>query len=120
MIPKLKSYISDYWDLCLNYNLTLVTAGTYLYKFPKNLDPNFTVSICDIVNLYTNILPELGLRALFYYMIKYRNLIPIRFSKQFILEAAEFVLKNNNFILLEEIFNQVIGTAMTTILLLGS
>ena len=35
-------------------------------------------------------------------------------SKKFILEAAEFVLKSNNFILLEEMFNQVMGTAMGT------
>ena len=41
---------------------------------------------------------------------KYRNLIQSRFSKEFILETAEFVLKSNNCILL----NQVMGTAMGT------
>ena len=60
---------------------------------------------CDIVSLYTNIPHKLGLRALLYYIIKYRNPIQIRFSEEFILEAAEFMLKNNNFIWLEEIFN---------------
>ena len=85
-----------------------------LKKLPRNLDPNFTFLTCDIVSLYTNIPLELGLRALLYYVTKYRYLIPIRFSKEFILEAAEFVLKNNNFILLEEMFNQVMGTTMGT------
>ena len=70
--------------------------------------------MCDIVSLYANILHELGLRALLDYITKYRNLIPIRLSEEFILEAAEFVLKNNNFILLEEMLNQVMGTAMGT------
>ena len=46
--------------------------------------------------------------------VKYRNLIPNKFSKEFILELAEFVFKNNNFILLEEIFNKLISTTMDT------
>lgn len=45
---------------------------------------------------------------------KYRNLIPIKFSKEFILELAEFLFKNNNFILWEEMFNKVISTIMDT------
>ena len=65
--------------------------------------------MCDLVSLYTNIPQELSLRALLYYITKYRYLIPIRFSKEFILEAPEFVLKNNNFILLEEMLNQVMA-----------
>ena len=48
-----------------------------------------------------------------YYIAKYRNFIPIRFSTEFILEAAEFVLKKIS-ILLREMFNQVRGTAMGT------
>ena len=80
LVPKLKSYIKDDWD--------------FLKKLPRNLDPNFTFLTCYIVSLYTNILHRLGLRALLYYITKYRYLIPIRFSKEFILEAAEFVLKN--------------------------
>ena len=100
MVPKLKSYIKDNWD--------------FLKKLPRKKDANFTFLTCDIVSLHTNIPHERGLRALFYYITKYRYLIPIRFSKEFILEAAEFVLKNNNFILLEEMFNQAMGTAMGT------
>ena len=67
LIPKLKSYIKD--DL------------GFLKKLPRNLDPSFTFLTCDIVSLYTNILYKIGLRALLCYITKYRNLIPVRFSK---------------------------------------
>ena len=67
-----------------------------------------------MVSLYTDIPHKLGLRALLYYITKHRNLIPIKFSEEFILEAGESVLKSNNFILLEEMFSQMIGTAMGT------
>ena len=67
LIPKLKSYIKD--------NLG------FLKKLPRNLDPSFTFLTCDIVSLYTNILYKIGLRALLCYITKYKNLIPIRFSK---------------------------------------
>ena len=56
LIPKLKSYIKDDWD--------------FLKKLTKNLDPNFTFLMCDIVSLYTSILHELGLRTLLYYKIQ--------------------------------------------------
>ena len=90
-VPKLKSYIKDDWD--------------FLKKLLRNLDLNFTFLTCDIVSLYTNIPHELDLRALLYYITKHRYLTLIRFIKGFILEAVEFVLKNNNFILLEKLFN---------------
>ena len=70
--------------------------------------------MCDIASLCANISHELVSRAFLYYITKHRNLISIRFSKEFILETAGFVLKNDNFILLEEMLNQVIGTAMGT------
>ena len=100
LVPKLKSYTKDDWD--------------FLKTIPRNLDSNFTFLMCDIVSLYTNIPLELGLRALLYYIIKQRNLIPIKFSKILILETAGFVLKNNNFIVLEEMFDKVMGTTMGT------
>ena len=100
LVPKLKSYIKDNWDL--------------VKKLPKNLDPNFAFLTSDIVSLYTNIRQELSLRTLLYYITKYRYLIPIRFGKEFILEAVDIVLKNNNFILLEKIFNHITGTGVGT------
>ena len=78
LVPKLRSYIKDDWD--------------FFKKLPRNLDPNFAFLRCDIASLYTNIPDELGLRALLYYIAKYRNLIPVRFREQFILEAAKFLI----------------------------
>ena len=87
LAPKLKSYIKGDLDI--------------LKKLPRNLDQNFTFLTCDISNfkLYIRLLHELCLRALLFYITKYRNLIPIRFSKEFILEAAEFVLKKKTILI---------------------
>ena len=43
-----------------------------------------------------------------------RDLIPQRFTEEFILESIEFILKNNNFLLDSKMFNQIIGTAIDT------
>ena len=99
-VTKVKSYIMDDWD--------------FLKKLPRNLDLNFTLLTCYIVRLQTNIPHQLGLKALVYYITKYRNLIPNRLSKEFILEVAELVLKNNSFILLGEMFSHAIDIAMST------
>ena len=98
LVPKLISYIKDDWD--------------FLKKLRRNLGPNFTHLKREMVSLCMNILHKLGLRALVYYITKYRNLIPIIFRKRFILEAAKFVLQNHNFFLFGEMFNQVMGTKM--------
>ena len=69
---------------------------------------------CDIVSLYTSILHELGITAMEYYIEKYRNLIPSRFTQEFIIESAQFVLQNNNFIFDNTMYHQKKGTAMGT------
>ena len=69
---------------------------------------------CDIISLYTNITHELGLNALKYWIDRERHLIPTRFSVEFIIGAAEFVLTNNNFLFDNFMYNQLIGTAMGT------
>ena len=70
MVPKLEPYINEGLGL--------------LKRLSRNLDPNFVLLMCNIVSLYTNTPHKLGLGALVYYFAKYRNLIPIRFSKTFI------------------------------------
>ena len=62
--------------------------------------------------LYTNISHDLGVKALG--TDKYRDLIPGRFTQAFIIEAVEFVLRNNHYIFDNEMFLQVIGTATGT------
>ena len=49
----------------------------------------------DVIGLYTSIPREFGLEAIDYFVIKYQeNLNPI-FQKEFVLESANFILKNN-------------------------
>ena len=49
LLPKLKSYIKDEWDI--------------LKKLPRNFDPNFTLLTCDIFSLHANIPHKLGLKS---------------------------------------------------------
>ena len=69
---------------------------------------------CDIESLCTLIPTELGLEAIEYWIMRKRDLIPQRFTKESILESIEFILKNNNFLFDSKMFNQIIGTAMGT------
>ncbi|XP_062604091.1 uncharacterized protein LOC134265884, partial [Saccostrea cucullata] len=68
----------------------------------------------DVVNLYTNITSTLGIKALNFWIENYRNKIDKRFTKEFLLEATELVLKNNVFTFNDKYFHQVKGTAMGT------
>ena len=100
LVPYLKSYIKDDWD--------------FRKKLPSHFNYNCSLYSCDIVSLYSNITHDLGLTALEYWIEKCRNNIPKRFSKQFILESAAFILMNNNFKFNATMFAQLIGTAMGT------
>jgi hypothetical protein len=64
--------------------------------------------------LYSNITSTLGLRALGFWIDKHREKIDNRFTKEFLLEATELVLKNNTFNFDDQHFQQVKGTAMGT------
>ena len=50
LVPQLRSYVKDDWD--------------FLRKFPRQLDPHCKLYSCDVVNLYTNISHDLGLKSL--------------------------------------------------------
>ena len=64
---------------------------------------------------YTNILHEFGLRAIEYYVSKYRQSLNPRLTTQLILEAAIFI-SSNNLMTFDEIFHlQIQETAMGTI-----
>ena len=67
---------------------------------------------CDIESLYTSRPTEFGLEAIEYWIMRKRDLIPQRFTKEFILESIELILKNSNFLFDSKMFNQIIGTAM--------
>ena len=92
------SYIKDDWD--------------FLRKLPRDTNGNYKLFGCDITSLYTSIPHELGLEAIKYWIRKRRDLIDNRFSEEFILESIELMLKNNNFKFDDEMYRQLIGTAM--------
>ena len=84
----------------------------FLRKLPRTLKHKCKLFGCDIKSLYTSIPHVLGLRAIGYWIIKHRDLIPARFTNAFILESVEFLLTNNNCSFKEMLFNQINGTAM--------
>ena len=96
----MKTYVKDDWD--------------FIRKLPSHVDYPCVLASRDVVNLYTSIPHDLGLEALSYWIDKKPNLIPERFTKAFILEAASFVLSNNNFQFDIYMFLQLVGTAMGT------
>ena len=100
LVPHLKSYIKDDWD--------------FLRKLPRYLPYECDLYSCDIVSLYTSISHELGLKATEYWISKFRHIIPVRFTSVFILESVDFVLKNNFFLFDNNLYQQLIGTAMGT------
>ena len=98
IVPTQTSYVKDDWD--------------YLRKIPRNLNGKYKLFGCDIQSLYTSIPHELGLEAMEYWLERCRDLVPERFTNEFILEAIEFLLKNNNCLFNGEMYNQITGTAM--------
>ena len=62
--------------------------------------------------MYTSIPHDLGLEALQYWLNKHPELLPQRFSVNFIIEASKLILENNNFKFDGQYYHQDTGTAM--------
>ena len=69
----------------------------------------------DVISLYRSIPHESGLDNIDYFWDKYQEELHPRFRKEFFLESANFILKNNTLIFNSEFFLQIKGTAMGTI-----
>ena len=100
IVPRLTTYIKDEWH--------------FIKQLPRTLNYEATLYSCDIESLYTSITIDLGLEAISYWLNNKSDLIPNCFSNGFILEALEFILRNNNFKFDEKYYNQTEGTAMGT------
>ena len=98
IVESQKTYIKDDWDV--------------LSKLPFDISGDYNLFGCDITSLYTSIPHDLGLKAIRYWIRKRRDLILPRYTETFILESIELMLKNNNFLFNDEMFRQLIGTAM--------
>ena len=103
LLPKIKSHVKHDFDL--------------LKKCRRNLTKNSKLVSFGVTSLYTNILHDVRLKAIEYWLDKYPELIHSRFNKTDILEALKLILKNKHFVFNEEFFHQIAGTgtAMGTI-----
>ena len=108
-VSCLKTYTKDDWD--------------FIRKLPSHVDYPCVLASCkllvDVLSLYTSIPHDLGLAELFNWTDKKRNLISECFTKAFIVEAASFVLSNNNFQFDVYLFLQLFGTVIGNVLVLA-
>ena len=98
LVQNLKSYTKDDLD--------------FIRKLPRNIDYECNLYSLDITSLYTSIGHDLGIKAVRYFIEKYREQVPKRFTNEFIEEAGLFILTNNYFKFDRETWLQRVGTAM--------
>ena len=67
----------------------------FLNKCPRKVDEDAEISRFDVIRLYTSISHEFGLEDIDYFLPKYQEDLHPRFRKEFVLESANFILKNN-------------------------
>ena len=67
----------------------------FLNKCQRETKDEFVISIFDVVRLYSIILNILGLQALNFLLINFSSDLYPRFPRLFIIEAADFALKDN-------------------------
>ena len=103
LLPKLRSYIKD-----TKHFVSLMT------KLPKQNKGVILVS-ADITSLYTNIPHNEGIEACIHYMKEFKNVLPDFTPNERITRTLFlFILENNYFQFLDQLFVQLIGTAMGT------
>ncbi|XP_057294731.1 uncharacterized protein LOC130623279 [Hydractinia symbiolongicarpus] len=103
LLPKLKSYIKD--------TKHFITRINNLPKIKKNA---ILVS-ADVTSLYTNIPHKEGVDACIHFMNIFQHHLPnFTPNEQVTRVLFSFILENNYFQFLDEIFLQLIGTAMGT------
>lgn len=100
LVPKLNSYCRDTFH--------------FLELLPASVEENSLFISFDVTSLYTSIPHDLGYEAIKYWVDKYRDDIPEKFSKQFILDSLRVILQNNFFSFEDNIYVQKSGTAMGT------
>ena len=84
-------------------------------KCPREVDPYTEIVTFDVTSLYTSIPHEYGLKALGYFLTTFKEEMNPRFNNQFILDAADFILKNNSLTFDSMFLLQLKGTAMGTV-----
>ena len=87
----------------------------FLKTCKRNVTDDTVLVTFDVCSLCTNIPHEFRLRAIEYFVSNYTQSINPRFTTQFVLEAASFILSNNSMTFDEMFYLQIQGTAMGTI-----
>lgn len=99
-VCKVKNRVQDVWE--------------FKRKLPKlsKEDLRYIVLISvDVVSMYENLEQNLGIPALQYYLNRYKELLPSRFSVDCIVDFMKFVLDNNTGYFDGEFYRQTTGTA---------
>ena len=98
LVPLQESYIKDDWE--------------FIKQLPQQLTYDAELFTCDIVSLYTSIPHQLGKEAMDYWIENHGDMIPDRFTRNFVIEAIMFILENNNFEFEDTVYHQLEGTGM--------
>lgn len=83
----------------------------FIPKFKPEDLPFIRLYTVDVDSMYPNLDQKLGLPSMRFYLPWYKELLPPRFTVDFIIEAMTFVLNNNTGYFNGEIYRQVTGTA---------
>ena len=100
-LKHVKSYIRD--------------SVYFLNKCPREVDPDTEIVTFDVTSLYTRISYEYDLKALGYFLTAFKEEMNPRSNNQFILDPADFILKNNSLTFDFMFFLQLKGTAMSVV-----
>ena len=87
----------------------------FLNKFPREVGPNTEIVTFDVTTLYISISHEYGPKALGYFLTIFKEEMNLRFNNQFILDAADLVLKNNSSTFDSMLFLKLKGATMHTV-----
>ena len=87
----------------------------FLNKCPRDVDEDTEIVTFDVITLYTSITNEFGLEAIEYFLNKYQEDLHPRFRKEFVLESANFIFKNNTLTFDSEFYLRIKWTTMGTI-----
>ena len=111
--------IANLVDVLLKPFVALVNARVrdavdFVNKIPRfepSVLPHIQMWSVDVQDMYQNIEHDLGLEAVEFWLDRYPEKIPVRFSKKFILESLLFVLQNNTGYFNGIFYRQIRGTA---------
>ena len=88
--------------------------GIFLRKLPTKMSFDSTMYSCDISSLYTSIPIKLGIEAISYWLHEKQELIPQRFTNDFISKSLKILLTNSSVLFDDQMYLRLLGPAMGT------